>query len=85
MGRYLSDSAVSSKNKNLCKYNEGERVVCIDNFGVEDCLVLNQVYVVSYGKTARSDEDYINGYYENRFISIKEYRKRKLEKIKNRW
>jgi hypothetical protein len=57
----------------------GVKVVCIDNRGGNG-LVLNKVYVVeSYDSTLY----YINGYYAWRFITLKEYRKRKLNKIIN--
>jgi hypothetical protein len=76
------------------KFKVGDRIVCVNDVIVGDYLVLNKVYVV---KDFFFDEDFrgefinfvkvqgVNKFFSfERFISLKEYRRRKLKKIYER-
>ena len=65
-------------------YNKGDKVVCINNDNVEDRLTLGKVYIIvlynyNYDSVLLGDDLY--NYHYHRFISLKEYRKNKLNKI----
>lgn len=75
----------------------GDKVICIDNIKVERQITVGNVYTViitglstfatSDGNvwknniTLVNDNGYITQFYAHRFISLKELRKRKLNKI----
>ena len=74
-------------------FKPGEKVICIDNTYYKDCLTINKIYIVKFSSEC-CDFDYINRLYievldgtnviganSDRFISLKEIRKQKLEKI----
>ena len=69
-------------------FNIGERVICINNSGYEEALFLNNTYtIMSKMKSIIYHEDLLEFYelsgafYQYRFISTKEQRKKKLEKL----
>jgi len=69
----------------------GDKVICIDNSYLDDNsmrkLLLNHIYIIKLCFTYQSDHfNYIIlendfEYHENRFITLKEYRKQKLLKL----
>ena len=67
----------------ISKCRVGDRVICIDNLMVEEDLTIGDIYIVKEVETyTDSDGDsYINGYFIWRFENIREYRRKKLEKI----
>jgi hypothetical protein len=93
----MNDSRLSSfgfKEGDKIGFSVGSRIVCIDTDGVhrfaENYLILNKVYVIEDLLSSTGDNNYVKiegvvGRFFScrRFISLKEYRRRKLERIKN--
>ena len=71
------------------KFQEGDKVICINNKTREFDLKLYHEYKIKkincdeFDNTFLQFDDLINNYNPNRFISIEEYRKIKINKIKN--
>ena len=70
-------------------FNIGDKIVCIDNTKIDDVLKLNVIYTVS--KIDNYDFDHIKikefgaGWISiNRFMSLSEIRKQKINIIKER-
>ena len=63
-------------------FKVGDQIVCLNNIDCENNLKLNKIYIVS---TSQLHYIAVEGIYNvlnsNRFISLVEYRKQKLEKI----
>jgi len=67
------------------------KVVCIDNHSYENKLIIACEYVVDvnwfskegseFYRIALDEDHYICDFYKHRFLSVKEYRKLKLERI----
>lgn len=68
-------------------YRVGDKIVCIDNKLAEHFLILGNVYTITDIKECFvyiKDNDNImwfDIYFLNKFISLKEFRKRKLNRI----
>lgn len=68
----------------------GDKIICIDNDGLAGNLTVNNSYIIieilpMYDSCSILGNN-IPGIYNNRrFISVKEHRKEKLDKIKNLW
>jgi hypothetical protein len=67
-----------------CKFKIGDKIICTAKN--HTTLVYNKIYIVTTIETIEGfdqgcDETIVNGYFLWRFESIKEHRKRKLEKI----
>ena len=61
-------------------FKDGDKVVCIDNDGIEDELKTNSIYnVVRFNREVHCISPF--SYHPYRFISLKEYRKEKLKEI----
>ncbi len=61
----------------------GDRVVCIDNAMVEEYLTIGDIYIIKEVEnyTDSDGDTYINGYFTWRFENVREYRRKKLERI----
>jgi hypothetical protein len=65
-------------------FKKGDAVVCINNKDADDVLTIGKTYKIKYVGVSSSllyiglTED---GYWSYRFISLKDYRNKKLEKI----
>lgn len=72
-------------------FKKGDKVICINNHNFERQLTIGKTYRVrvcyhdnnSYYITIFCDEGPLMAMDSDRFLSIKQYRKLKLEKIKN--
>jgi len=69
---------------NILDCKVGDRVVCIDNAMVENYLTIGKIYIIKevedYSYSPDGDT-YINGYFTWRFEDVREYRRKKLERI----
>jgi len=71
----------------MLKFKQGDKIVCIDNqrLYVGAKITVNKVYIVlKYEiKTVYILDDFGEeyGFFDNRFILLKEYRKQKINKI----
>jgi len=70
------------------KFKEGDLVVCINNYGFTDsrCYIdLHSVHIVDgYHRTFHSYLHFKGNdsmYFEDRFITLKEFRKRKIQSL----
>lgn len=65
---------------------KGNKIVCINNTGVDDTLKIVETYTFcnysAHGNFIIEEIKNIT-FMQHRFISIKEYRKQKLKKIEN--
>jgi len=62
----------------------GDKVVCIDNYNYTYKISLDKILTIKFNNNSYMKFDEIDyRYSSNRFITIKEYRKRKLKKLKN--
>lgn len=71
----------------------GDSVICIDNnssLGHKLPLTVGKSYIIQHiDKNCKdiinviNDSDYKNDYFTNKFITINNYRKKKLEKLNN--
>ena len=69
--------------------NKGDKIVCIDNIGMETHLTINKLYEIAdilYDNQTfqvLNDNNAVYGYYKWRFISLAEFRQKRIDEILN--